>query len=67
MDNSYLFVNGKEICKFKAGNGIDIFLHWFCLGYISEKMIKIDPKKYLLKEMCTIFQLIIMLLINLTY
>ena len=35
-DNSYLFVNGKEIIQFKAGNKIINFLTWFCLGSISD-------------------------------
>ena len=34
-DNSYLFVNGKEIFKFKADNKNVNFLTQFCLGSIS--------------------------------
>ena len=34
-DNSYLFVNGKEIFKLKAGNKNVNFLAQFCLGSIS--------------------------------
>ena len=34
-DNSYLFVNGKEIFKFKADNKIGNFPTQFCLGNIS--------------------------------
>ena len=34
-NNSYLFVNGKEILKFKAGNKNINFLIQFCLGSIS--------------------------------
>ena len=34
-DNSYLFVNGKEIFKFKADNKKVNFLTQFCLGSIS--------------------------------
>ena len=34
-DNSYLFVNGKEIFKFKADNKNVNFLTQFCLGNIS--------------------------------
>ena len=34
-DNSYLFVNGKEIFKFKADNKNVNFLAQFCLGSIS--------------------------------
>ena len=33
-DNSYLFVNGKEIFKFKADNEKINFRHQFCLGSI---------------------------------
>ena len=32
-DNSYLFVNGKEIFKFKAGNKNVNFSNQFCLGF----------------------------------
>ena len=35
VDNSYLFVNGKEILKFKADNKNDNFRTQFCLGSIS--------------------------------
>ena len=34
-DNSYLFVNGKEIYKFKADNWTVNFPIQFCLGKIS--------------------------------
>ena len=34
-DNSYLFVNGKEIFKFKADNKNINFPTQFCLGSIS--------------------------------
>ena len=36
-DNSYLFVNEKEICKFKASNKNVNFTTQFCLGSISNK------------------------------
>ena len=35
VDNSYLFINGKEIFKFKAENKSVNFLTQFCLGSIS--------------------------------
>ena len=35
-DNSYLFVNGKEIIKFKADNENVKFPTQFCLGSISD-------------------------------
>ena len=34
-DNKYLFVNGKEIFKFKAGNKNVSFPTQFCLGSIA--------------------------------
>ena len=36
-DNSYLFVNGKEIFKFKADNKSVNFPTQFCLGSISNR------------------------------
>ena len=36
-DNSDLFVNGQEICKFKVSNGNDNFPIWFCLGSIPDR------------------------------
>ena len=36
-DNSYLFVNGKEIIKFKADNKNVKFPSPFCLGNISDE------------------------------
>ena len=36
-DNSYLFVNGKEIYKFKASNKNNNFPSQFCLGRISSE------------------------------
>ena len=37
-DNIYLFVNGKEIFKFKGGNKNVNFPSEFCLGIISNKL-----------------------------
>ena len=34
-DNSYLFVNGKEVCKFKAKNS-ELKEYNLCLGSISK-------------------------------
>ena len=42
-DNSYLFVNGKEIYKFKASN--KNFSFPFFLGNISNKLGAIDCKE----------------------
>ena len=36
-DNSYLFVNGKRIYKFKSSNGNNNFPTWFYLGSISDE------------------------------
>ena len=43
-DNSYLFVNGKEIYKFKPNNN---FSTQFCLGKISNKFGAIDSREVL--------------------
>ena len=41
-DNSYLFVNGKEIYKFKADNKDENFPTQFCLQSVS---VKFDESK----------------------
>ena len=41
-DNSYLFVNGKEIYKFKDSNKNNNFPSQFCLGSISNKFDHVD-------------------------
>ena len=61
-DNSYLFVNGKDIYKFKASNKNLNISSLVCLGSISNKFDYVD-----LEEMCMIFLLIMMPLINMTY
>ena len=43
-DNSYLFVNGKEIDKFKATNKNVNFPSQFCLGSISNKFEYVSLK-----------------------
>ena len=48
-DNSYLFVNGKKIYKFKAGNSNVIFTSEFCLGSIFNKFDYVDSEEVLLK------------------
>ena len=40
-DNSYLFVNGKEVCKFKAKNS-ELKKYNLCLGSISKDYDKKD-------------------------
>ena len=44
-DNSYLFVNGKEIFKFKADNRNDNFLTRFCLGSTPDGFRNTESKK----------------------
>ena len=49
-DNSYLFVNGKEICRFKANNdGVD-FQPQFWLGSISNKFSYTEAEEVSLKD-----------------
>ena len=51
-DNSYLFVNGKEVYKFKASNKNDKFPSQFCIGSIFNKFNDVDSKEVSLKETC---------------
>ena len=44
-DNSYLFVNGKEIFKFKADNKNVNFPTRFCLGSISNGLSNTESKE----------------------
>ena len=44
-DNSYLFVNGKEIFKFKAGNKNVNFPTQFCLGSISNGFSALESRE----------------------
>ena len=48
-DNSYLFVNGKEIYKFKASNKREDFLPQFCQGSISNKLDYVHSEEVSLK------------------
>ena len=48
-DNSYLFVNGKEIYKFKASNKNVNFPSQFCLGSISNKFDYVHSEEVSLK------------------
>ena len=68
-DSSYLFVNGKEIFKFKAGNENVNFPTQFCLWNISKGFNNAEfiILKYLYMEISMIFQSLIILLINLTF
>ena len=49
-DNSYLFVNGKEIFKFKADNKNVNFLTQFCLGSISNGFSTIKSREKSVKK-----------------
>ena len=54
--NSYLFVNGKEIYKFKAKDS-EIVLNILCLGNISKKVLAdYMKKKNRIKWLCIQFQ-----------
>ena len=44
-DNSYLFVNGEEIIKFKADNRNINFPTRFCLGSISDGIGAIESRE----------------------
>ena len=48
-DNSYLFANGKEICRFKANNGGVNFPSQFCWGSISNKFSYTEAEEVSLK------------------
>ena len=43
-DNSYLFVNGKEIFRFKADNKHINFPSQFCLGIISKGFSALESR-----------------------
>ena len=43
--NNYLFVNGKEIFKFKAGNKNANFTTQFCLGNISDRLGALESRE----------------------
>ena len=49
-DNSYLFVNGKQVYNFKADNKNDDFPTQFCLRSISKKFGAIDSREVSLEE-----------------
>ena len=44
-DNSYLFVYGKEMIKFKAGNKNVIFPNRLCLGRISDRFSATESRE----------------------
>ena len=48
VDNSYLFINGKEIVKFKADNKNVNFPALFCLGIISDEFSATESREVFL-------------------
>ena len=64
--NSYLFVNGTEIIKFKAKDS-EILAYSLCLGNISKDWSQDNMKRQDLMVIFMILVLIIMLLQLLTY
>ena len=50
VDNSYLFVNGKEIFKFKTDNKNVNFPTQFCIGRISNRFSATESRKVFLNE-----------------
>ena len=62
-----MFVNKKEIIKFKAENKNVDFPTQFCLGRISNGFTATESREYLQKGMWMIFHSFRNLLINLTY
>ena len=65
--NNCLFVNGKEIIRFKANNKNVNFLTGFCLGSISDVFSATESREVSLNGNCMIFQSTKIILINLTY
>ena len=58
--NSYLFVNGKEIIKFKAKDS-EIVATPLCLENISKDCTVDNMKKDWIKWVCLLFQIILLL------
>ena len=50
LHNSYFFVYGKEINKFKANNKTTIFPSRLCLGSVSEKFDRNEFQEVSFKE-----------------
>ena len=49
-DNSYLFVNGRKICRFEASNKNVNCSSQFCLGSIFNKFDFVETEEVSLKE-----------------
>ena len=64
--NSYLFVNGTEIIKFKAKDS-EIVATLLCLGNISKNWSEVNLKKLHLTAMFMILVLLKMLLLLMTF
>ena len=65
-DNSYLFVNGTEICKFKAKDS-EVVPYTLCLGNISKDFSVDNTKKTGLYGQVHYLVLIMMLLETIKY
>ena len=48
-DNSYLFANGKEFCKFKTDKNVN-FPYRFCLESMSDKFDYVESEEVSFKE-----------------
>ena len=57
----------KSISLKPVITNVNLSIHHFCLGNISEKFAVVESREVYFKGMCLIFQLITMLFINLTY
>ena len=65
-DNSYLFVNGKEVTKFKAKNS-ELIKYRMCLGVFQKIMIEIVVKTLAYMEMLIALVLTIVLFQMINY
>ena len=65
-DNSYLFVNGKEVTKFKAKNS-ELIKYRMCLGVFQKIMIEIVVKTLDYMEMLIALVLTIVLFQMINY
>ena len=67
VDNSYLFVNEKEILKFKANNKKVNFPTQFCVGSVSDRFFSTESIEKSLKGNVYDFEWTTVSLINVTY
>ena len=54
-DNSYLCINGKEICKFKVGNKTVNFSTQFCIRCISNGFSATESREVSLNGNVSVF------------